>query len=199
MPISILTVMFLLSLYYSKKEKHTQTLTSATPVSQSFYLLIRSAAVAVCFLIICTVIIALSFYFYIVSFDYRNFAAFAVPALLILPPCFIFALGLGHLAGGVHLSLLYILMLVSLAFVFVGNGGSFDFFGAGYFNSYPLTLPAGADGEPSFALSAGFQTARVIYFLLGVVLLALVHCSFLKGRLSKGISFSAKVRQLGLS
>ena len=72
-PIAILTVLFLISVYYSKTERQVNTLTSATSVSQIRYLLARSGAIAVGFLIICAVIFGLSVYFYASVFDYKHF------------------------------------------------------------------------------------------------------------------------------
>ncbi len=171
LPYSILTVFFLLSVYYSKKEKQVEILTTATPVNKIHYVLVRSAAVTICFLVICTVTFALGIYFYITFFDYRNFVPFLLPFVMITLPCLLFTLGIGHLAGRVHQGLLYAFMLLALVVEFVGFGGNFDFFGHWYFVSHPLTLPVGTDGEPAFMISTGFWAARLVYLITGGVLL----------------------------
>lgn len=171
MPISILTVLFLLTFYYSKKEKQTEVLTTATPVDLVHYTLVRSGAVAISFLIICILILGLSLYFYVSLFDYWNFASFILPTGLVLLPCFAFAMGIGNLAGRIHPGLIYALMLVTLVVGFGGITGNFDFFGYGYFSSYPISLPVGLDGEPAFTVSIGFIIARMIYLSLGVILM----------------------------
>lgn len=173
MPIVILTILFLLTFYYSKKEKQVEVLTTATPVNPISYTLIRCCAIAICFLIIYILIIGLSLYFYISFFDYWNFASFILPALLILLPCFAFALGIGNLVGRIHPGLLYTLMLITLAVGFVGIYGDFDFFGGGYFSNYPMSLPLGADGEPAFAVGVGFWVARLFYLIIGGLLFAI--------------------------
>jgi hypothetical protein len=178
MPLAVLTVLFLISTYFSKKEKQAEVLTTATPVNPVAYSLVRCGAVAVCFLIISALVIALGDCFYAFVFAYRNFSAFILPSFLILLPCFLFALGIGYLAGRIHPVLLYVLMLVALVAGFAGIGGAFDFFGAGYFGSRPLTLPVGADGEPAFTLGAGFWTARVVYLALGVIVLVIGISAF---------------------
>ncbi len=183
LPISILTVFFLLTFFYSKKEKQVQVLTSAVPLSPIHFALIRSGAVAVCFILISTLLMGLGFCFYVSFFDYWNFAALLYPALLILPPCFVFALGIGLLAGRMHSGLLYALMLIALAVGLSGLSGAFDFFGAGYFSTYPMALPVVADGEPVFAVGAGFWIARGLYLAIGGLLFAIgIRASLRKAR-----------------
>jgi Ni,Fe-hydrogenase I cytochrome b subunit len=67
-------------------------------------------------------------------------------------------------------------MFVSLAMSFVPMSGALNFvglFGGNFYASFPLSLPLAADGEPAFTLSAAFVTVRVIYFVAGMVLLAI--------------------------
>lgn len=173
MPLSILTVLFLLSVYYSKKEKQVEILTTATPVNKAHYTLIRSAAVTICFLIICAVIFGLGIYFYITIFDYRNIISFLLPSGMILLPCLLFTLGVGHLAGRIHQGLLYVLMIIALVVGFAGFPGNFDFFGNWYFRSYPISLPVGKNGEPAFMVSSAFGAARLLYLVIGGILLTI--------------------------
>lgn len=184
MPLTILTVLFLISVYYSKQEKQVEVLTSATPVNPVHYALIRSCVIAIGFLILCIVLLGLSCFFYIFFFNYWNFTAFILPALMIILPCFVFSLGIGHIAGRIHPGLLYALMLVVLIVGFAGIGGDFDFFGQGYFNSYPLTLPVGRDGEPAFAVSCGFLIARALYLIVGGILLT-IHLKGFRHKINK--------------
>lgn len=170
MPFSILTILFLLSFYYSKKQKSVETLTAQTPISPAQFLMIRSAALLVCFLLICILVVGLSLFFYIRFFDFHKFFDFLLPAVLILPSCFAFAVGIGWLAGRIHQAVLYLLMLIAFAASFSNIGGAFDFFGAGYFGSYPLSLPVDSFGEPAFDVGAAFYAARLMYFTGGVIL-----------------------------
>jgi len=173
LPLSILTVLFLLSIYYSKNEKQVEILTTATPVNKIRYALVRSAAVTICFLAICAVIFGLGIYFYITFFDYRNIIPFLLPSGMIILPCLLFTLGIGYLAGRIHQGLLYALMIIALVVGFAGFGGNFDFFGSWYFSSYPISLPVGKDGEPAFMVSTGFWIARLVYLVAGGVLLTI--------------------------
>ena len=177
LPISILTVLVLISVYYSKKERQLEILTTATPVNKVHYALVKSAAVTICFLMICVVIFGLGICFYISVFHYRNFIPFLLPSGMIILPCLLFTLGVGHLAGRVHQGLLYMLMIIALVVGFAGFGGNFDFFGNWYFSSYPISLPVGKDGEPAFIVTTGFCIARLVYFVIGGVLLTISICT----------------------
>ena len=180
MPIKILAVLFLLNFFYSKNEKQAKTLTSATPVNSIHYMLIRMAVVALGFLFVFALIIGLSVYFYIAFFNYSDFSVFVVPALVTVLPCFVFFTGAGYCAGRIHLWLLYALIPVSLAINFLHIPGAFDIFGKEYFLSFPLTLPAEANGEPVFVLNAMFIVWRVFYFTAGALML--VYSVFQKSR-----------------
>ncbi len=171
MPFCILAILFLLSFYYSKKQKSVETLTAQTPVSPGQFLAIRIAVLFVCFLLICMLIIGLSIFFYIRFFDRYPFFDFLLPTVLILPPCFVFSTGIGLLAGRIHQNLLYFLMLVAFVLGFSNISSFFDFFGAGYFVSAPLSLAVDAFGEPAFHISLPFYLARFLYFAGGIMLI----------------------------
>ena len=143
MPMVILTVLFLLTFFHSKNEKQVAVLTSATPVDTVRYSLIRMAAVALGFLLLCALLIGMIMYFYAVYFEYWNYAAFIVPAIVTILPCFVFIIGVGNWVGRIHSGFLYALMLVSLAMNFIQIPGEFDLFGGGYYTSIPLSLAVG--------------------------------------------------------
>jgi hypothetical protein len=174
LPLTILTMLFLLSVYYSKKEKQVEILTTATPVNKIYYALVRCAAVTICFLIICAILFCLGIYFYITIFDYRNILPFLLPSVILMLPCLLFTLGFGQLVGRVHQGLLFALMILALIIGFSGFGGNFDFFGHWYFSKYPISLPVGKDGEPAFIISSGFWIARLVYLVTGGLLLTFV-------------------------
>jgi ABC-2 type transport system permease protein len=172
MPIMLLSIFFLLTFYYSKKEKQTAVLTNATAINPKKYLFIRHLAITVCFLIVFAVVFLLSILFYVRFFDFYNFADFLIPVLIIPLPCFVLTLGLGHLAGRIHKILLYILMIAVMCFGFLNFDNSFDFFGNNYFGFYPATLPVDNFEEPNFSPQFSFFVARCLYFSVGILLLA---------------------------
>lgn len=168
MPMAALTVLLLLSGFYSKKEKRVEILLEVTPIKNSSRALLRVGAITVCFAIICAVTFGMAVWFYISVFG--HFATSILPSVLVILPCYAVTLGFGLNAGRIHPAALYALMIL----LFVAgslNLGSFDFFGGGYFANYPLTLPVGANGEPPFEVGSMFIAARLLYAAAGGILL----------------------------
>lgn len=168
LPIAIITILLLQAGYYGKQQKRVEILTVSAPMTYAQTLLIRTAVLGVCFLIICLVDSLLGAVFFAAFFGYYGFGAFILPMLLEIIPCFVFAVGIGHLAGRLHTGLIYALLPAVFIAGFLVAAGAFDLFGGGFFSMYPLTLPIGADGEPEFVMNSVWLLARLIYLLAGV-------------------------------
>lgn len=181
LPLVMITVLLLLANYYNRKQRQVEILTSATPISSFCQIMIRTLAAGICFILISLVVIVLALLFYVNFFQFHDFAAFILPSILLLLPCFVFFASLGQLLGNLHRSLVYVLIL--LIFALNSLPGVFDFFGAGYFSTAPLALPVGTDGEPAFEISAAFLAARLLYLVLGIVCIYLT--TILSARKSK--------------
>ena len=140
MPIAIITALLMLAGSYSKKQKQVAILTCATPVTASCQMLIRSAAIGVCFALICVLEMLAALFFFVCFFQFDGFGAYIIPSLLMILPCFVLFIGLGLLLGRLHQSLIYVLIFAAFAagFFNIGIENAFDLFGAGYFSSYPL-------------------------------------------------------------
>lgn len=177
LPLSIITVLLLQAGYYGKQQKRVEILTSAAPMTRADMLLIRTAALGVCFLVICLVDGLLGAVFYAVFFGYYGFGAFILPALLEIIPCFVFSAGIGHLAGRIHQGLVYALLPIVFIAGFLGAAGAFDLFGGGFFSAYPMTLPINSDGEPEFVMNSTWLLARFIYLAAGAAIL-IVNSAF---------------------
>ncbi|MDE7313210.1 MAG: hypothetical protein K2N87_16580 [Eubacterium sp.] len=173
MPVAVITILLVLSGYYSKKQKQVEILTLAAPVTGAQHLLIRSGVLAVCFLMDAAVIVGVAAFFYKSFFAYDSYAGYVLPCLLLMLPCFFVAVGAGHLFAGLHQGLCYVLMGILFASGISAPDGVWDLFGAGYFETYPLTLTPGRSGEPGFFLSRqpAWIAARAIYLVLGLLLL----------------------------
>lgn len=167
LPLAMATVLLLLANYYSKKQISVEILISTTPIPTLGKIVIRTLTAGICFGLICIVDISLVLLFYQNFFEYHAFAIFILPSVLLLLPCFLLFAGLGQLLGSIHRNLIYGFILFS--FLLCGLRNLFDVFGAGYFSTYPLTLPVGADGEPAFQISIWFLVSRLFYFVLGIV------------------------------
>lgn len=167
LPIATVTILLLLSNYYSRKQKQVEVLTAATPVSPFCQIMVRTLTAGIGFCLIYFVAGLLARLFYVRFFQFHDFAPFILPSILLLLPCFIFFTGLGQLLGSLHRGLIYALMLIALACCNIPS--VFDFFGAAYFSAFPLTLPAGADGEPAFRIELSFIIVRVLYLFIGII------------------------------
>ncbi len=171
LPLSIITILLLQAGYYGKRQKYAEILIFATPMTYIQSVLIRTAVLGVCFLMICLVESVLGAIFFAMFFSYYDFGVFVIPILLEIVPCFVFVTGIGHLAGRIHQGLIYVLLPIVFIVGFMGIAGAFDLFGGGFFSAYPLTLPVNVDGEPDFTISFVWLFARFVYLFLGMGLL----------------------------
>lgn len=171
MPAASVTVLLVLSGYYSKKQKQVEILTSAAPVTGAQHLFVRSAVLTVCFILVTAVIMAVAVFFYSSFFQFYDYAGYVLPGLLLLLPCFFAVLGAGHLLAGVHPGLCYVLMGICFVVGLSAPDGVWDLFGAGYFAAYPMTLAPGAGGEPEYRMQAEWAAVRVLYLVLGILML----------------------------
>lgn len=171
LPLSIITILLLQAGYYGKRQKYAEILIFATPMTHMQSVLIRTAVLGVCFLMICLVESILGAIFLAIFFNYYDFSAFVIPVLLEIVPCFVFVTGIGHLAGRIHQGLIYVMLPMVFIVGFMEITGAFDLFSGGFFSVYPLTLPVNVDGEPDFTMSSVWLFARFIYLFLGMGLL----------------------------
>lgn len=170
MLIAMITVLLMLAGYYGKKQKRVEILTLATPIKPAQQLIIRTAVLGVCFAILCIEAAVLAAVFYSSLFHYTSFGIYIMPSVLLVVSCFVFAIGLGHLAGRVHQGLVY--MLLAILFI-IGIGGitnDFDLFGSGYFSTYPLSLPTDGSGEVLYVMDGAWVAARLVYLVVGILL-----------------------------
>ena len=173
MPAASITVLLILCGYYSKKQKQVEILTSAAPMTGAQHLLIRSGVLAVCFILVSAVIMAVAVFFYSRFFQFYDYAGYILPGLLLILPCFVVLLGAGHLLAGVHQGLCYILIGICFAEALYAPDSAWDLFGSGYFAAYPLTLAPGIGGEPAYQMQTEWAVARGMYLVAGILLLGL--------------------------
>ena len=171
LPLLMLTLLFFITFMYSNNEKQVMQLTFASPADPLCFCLVKCAAITTGFLIMFLFIVTLSLIFYVFLFRFTDFYSFILPAVAVIVPCLLFVLGAGLLLGNVHCNIIYVIMAVILLLSFLPLLVFFDFYGSGFFCSYPLTLPAGPGGEPSFALPATFILGRVFFSGAGVLMI----------------------------
>ena len=176
LPAAMVTILFMLTRFFSSSAKSVDVLISASPVNQELYKTARLAAVSFGFVIIVLTLFLLAAVFTMVVFNELPLTELFLTMLLTAFPCYLVILGIGSLLGKIHSGLLYSIMIIIILVGFFPLNNIYDFFGGGYFLNEPLKLPAGADGEPPFTLSLNFIFMRIIYFITGVaVLIFYIH------------------------
>jgi hypothetical protein len=175
MPVQLVCILFFITYIYSAKEKRVQQLTLATSVDTVKYLLVRIAVIGIGYLLLCIGILALSFGYYSVMFQLKDFTALLLPALVILIPPVIFVLGIGLLAGRIHNSLVYGLMAVIFISSYIGLPYAIDLTGGSVFLRYPVIL---GTLDPAFTLPISFILGRIGYVAIGLLLIC--YCCLAK-------------------
>ena len=172
MPVLIMTVLFLLTFFYSKNAKKIEPLIKATSVDVIRYTMIRMAVILLGFMILLALVAGISFYFYSSFFDFHNYGDFIIPAVVSILPGLILFMAAGLWAGRIHIGFLYALIPVSLLINISGVPVAFDIFGKGYYSSYPMSphLSFAVNGEPLFVLNQAFLITRLIYIVIGAAL-----------------------------
>ena len=170
LPLLIATLLFFMTFMYSNHEKQVRQLTFATPVNPFKLGLVKVSAMAAGFLVISLFVIALSMGFYAVLFRFYRFSDFILPIVATLIPCLLFILGAGLLLGGINANTLYVLMIAALLQGILPPAAFLDLYGSRLFSTYPLALPIGLDGEPSFSLPVSFILGRIFFSATGVLM-----------------------------
>jgi hypothetical protein len=169
-PLLVIALLFFITFLYSGKEKLVQSITKATPIHPTRYQLVRCGAIAVGFFALSAVAVGISFVFYFKTFQFSDFGNLCLPALLIFLPVFAFFLGLGMTVGRSFPPLLYVMMILVLILGQISLPYTADLFGTEFYQSFPLTLPLGADGEPAFVVPASFCVGKALYLVTGIIL-----------------------------
>lgn len=171
LPLLLITLLFFITYLYSNQEKQVKQLTFATPVSPLKYAVVKCSAMVIGYFIISLFVILLSMIFYGVIFGFYGFTGFLVPILITLIPSMLFIFGTGLLLGSVQSNLLYALMIFVLLVGFIPLPAFADLYGGHLFSTYPLKLPVELDGEPIYSLPSAFLLGRIIFSVVGAILI----------------------------
>ena len=174
MPLLMINLLFFLTFMHSNHEKQVRQLAFAAHLDPIKLCLVKCASIAAGFLAMALFVIILGMVFLAALFRFYGFGGFILPLILTLIPCLLFVLGAGLLLGGIHANILYVLMIAALLLGFLQGSlplpAFFDLYGAGFFSTHPLALPAGADGEPLFSLPLSYVMGRVFFSFSGVLM-----------------------------
>ncbi len=170
LPLPLIALLFFITFLYTPHEKRVAAITEATPIDPRAYRAVRCLAMIVGYLVLVVMAVGIAWVWYAQVFGLKLFSAFIVPTLMTALPAMLLVLGVGLLAGRVHVGLLYALMLALLLLGQASLPLGIDWLGVTFFNEYPLTLPLGADGEPAFTVPGIVTAARWAIALTGAVL-----------------------------
>ena len=143
-------------------------LTAATPADPRRYALARCAAALVGVALLCLEALALAALLYARLFGWTDWGSLALPALVILAPPLVFALGSGWLLGRLRPWLLYVWMLLPFALAALPLPEALGLWNGGLCTSYPLTLGM---LDPAFSLPAAAWAVQGLLLAAGVLLL----------------------------
>ncbi|MEC0168822.1 hypothetical protein [Paenibacillus graminis] len=173
LPVLLLSLLFFISFLYSGKEQRVREIINSAPFDPRRLGLLRCGAMIIGFLCITLISIIVSMWFYAIYFKFADLSQLLLPILITILPAMLFILGLGIAAGRIHRSLLYALMFLILLFSLIPLPYAFDLFGTTIYQAIPPTLPLGVDGEPAFVIPASVWIGKVVYSLIGIILLIL--------------------------
>ena len=166
LPLLMICLLFFLTLMYSDNERRIRHLTFAASIEPFKLYFIKCASIIAGFLIMTLFVITLGITFFAILFRFTYYISFIIPIVITIIPCMLFILGAGLLLGSIHLNTLYVLMIAALLLGFLP---AFDFYGASFYSTHPVTLPLGPDGEPEFSLPALFILSRVFFSVAGIL------------------------------
>ena len=141
---------------------------NATPADPRRYALARCAAALVGVALLCLEALALAALLYARLFGWTDWGSLALPALVILAPPLVFALGSGWLLGRLRPWLLYVWMLLPFALAALPLPEALGLWNGGLCTSYPLTLGM---LDPAFSLPAAAWAVQGLLLAAGVLLL----------------------------
>jgi hypothetical protein len=168
MPLLSVTLVFLITFFYTRKEKQVQKIINTMPTNPTRLMFLRCCAVIMGFVIIALVTIGISALFYIKIFRFTDFSTFLLPALLTLLPAMLFILGVGMLLGRLHIGTLYGLMGLLLLLERIPLIKHLDLFGSNFYQHFPLTISTMPGQEPAFIIPMFFVVERLIIALIGL-------------------------------
>ncbi len=167
LPLLWIGTLFFLTFFTSGKARRVTILTDAAPMSRRRYALARSAAALVGTGMISLACLAEAAVFYVRYFGFVRLELL-YPALVILPPALVFALGSGWLLGRYRGWMLYVWMLAPLLCMVLPLPDCLSVWNGSFFHQYPLML---GTLDPAFSLPWPILFVQGILLFLGIGLL----------------------------
>ena len=166
-PILCLGELFMLLLFFSKKEQAVGTITNPTPFSKSTYMAVRSFVVGLVLLFLSLLLVVMGIVFMGVLFHKYPIRDAILTFLLTAVPCMVFTLGSGMFLGRKN----PLLLLVLAGVCFLGFHPLVDAYHINFYQWYPGTIPA---LDPEFQVpgwmigkQAGILVTGIVFLILG--------------------------------
>ena len=170
LPLLWIGTLFFLTFYTSPRARRAANLTDAAPMPPGHYALARCAAALTGAALLSLLAVAEAAAFYGRAFGWYGWGSLAAPALAILLPPLVFALGSGWLLGRLRPWLLYAWMAVPFLLAALPLPEALGLWNGSFFTAYPLAL---GTLDPAFALPGSAAAAQAGLLAAGAGLLAL--------------------------
>ncbi|SCG82037.1 hypothetical protein DW1_0417 [Proteiniborus sp. DW1] len=175
-PLVISVIIFMMTNIFNEKELRARKIIFSTPISQARYYMLKIFTIVIAFVLIGLVPIIMSFIYYKVLFNYVGFTSYVKLILWFLIPSFVFILGLSMALGKINIKFLYGLIPITFLLGTIDTLDILprwlDIFGAHYFKIRTYAELLGRESQVvPFELSSVFICSRLIFMLIGLILL----------------------------
>ena len=165
LPLQWIGTLFFLTFFTSSKARRVAVLTAATQAPPRRYAWVRCAAALTGTCLLALFCLAEAAVFYGWYFGWYGWGSLLLPALTVLLPPLIFALGSGWLMGRARPWLLYVWMLVPFLCMVLPLPAALGIWNGSFFTSYPLTL---GSLDPAFSLSSSVLLTQCCLLAVGI-------------------------------
>ena len=168
LPLLWMGMLFFLTFFTSAKARRAAVLTDAAPMPPNRYALVRCGAALTGSLLLALLCMGEAAVFYSRMFDWHDWGSLFLPALTVLLPTLVFALGSGWLLGQIRPWLVYVWMAVPFLFTAIPLPTALGLWNGRFFTEYPLTL---GTLDPGFSLPADAAAAQIALLAVGTAIL----------------------------
>lgn len=170
LPLLSVALLFFLWNQHNEKARNMALLTDATPISPGRYLIIKTSALSLAWLLMALAAVGLGLGFLLALFEGDvPFPALLLTSAVTLAPPLVLFLGVGSLVGRIHAGLLFPLMALALGIGFLPLPATWDLYGTWFFLEYPLTLET---LDPAFSMPMPVVLGKLLFLLLGIACFA---------------------------
>jgi len=175
-PLVISVIIFMMTSIFNEKELRARKIIFSTPISQARYYILKIFTMVITFLLTGLVPIIMSFIYYKVLFNYVGFTSYVKLIFWFIVPSFVFILGFSMVLGKINIKFLYGLIPVVFLLGTINTSDILprwlDIFGVHYFTMCTYAELFGRESQVvPFELSTAFICSRIIFILIGVILL----------------------------